>query len=124
MIPYLGNKSSLSDFIKQYVPKNPTKGVEPFGGGFGIESGAVVYQSGDTHRFYTGTTSSAYGTERFKVYGSGVNVVGDYYDDGRLIQDHLFNNLGRIYGTFTDFNTPTDFGCHFIQGSTNSPNTN
>ena len=36
MIPYLGNKSSLSDFIKQYAPKNPTKWVEPFGGGFGI----------------------------------------------------------------------------------------
>jgi DNA adenine methylase len=36
MIPYLGNKSQISDFIKQYAPKNPTKWVEPFGGGFGL----------------------------------------------------------------------------------------
>jgi len=36
MIPYLGNKSQISDFIKQYLPKNPNKWVEPFGGGFGL----------------------------------------------------------------------------------------
>jgi len=95
-----------------------------FNGGFGIENGALVHQSGGEHRFYTGTTSTVYGTNRFNIYGSGVNVTGDYYDDGRIIQDHLFNNLGRTHGTFTDFNSPSDFGCHFIQGSTNGPNTN
>lgn len=36
MIPYLGNKSNISDFLKQYIPKNPNKWVEPFGGGFGL----------------------------------------------------------------------------------------
>lgn len=36
MIPYLGSKSQISDFIKQYVPKNPAKWIEPFGGGFGL----------------------------------------------------------------------------------------
>lgn len=36
MIPYLGNKSTLSDFLKQYIPKNPKKWIEPFGGGFNL----------------------------------------------------------------------------------------
>lgn len=36
MIPYLGNKSNISDFLKQYIPVNPAKWVEPFGGGFGL----------------------------------------------------------------------------------------
>lgn len=36
MIPYLGSKSQISDFIKQYIPKNPKKWIEPFGGGFGL----------------------------------------------------------------------------------------
>ena len=84
----------------------------------------MVYQSGGEHRFYTGTTSTVYGTNRFNVYSSGVNVTGDYYDDGRIIQNHLFNNLGRTHATFQDFNSPSDFGCHFIQNSTNGPNTN
>ena len=42
----------------------------------------------------------------------------------RLIQTHLFNNTGRPHTTYTDFNTPTDFGCHFIQGPTNGPGFN
>ncbi len=36
MIPYLGNKSQLGDFLKQYLPKNPEKWIEPFGGVFGL----------------------------------------------------------------------------------------
>ena len=46
------------------------------------------------------------------------------YTGGRLIQDHLFNNTGRTHTTYTNFNTPTDFGCHFIQGTTNGPSVN
>jgi len=42
----------------------------------------------------------------------------------RLIQDHLFNNCGRVYGTYHNFNTPTDFGFHFIDGVANGPNVN
>ena len=72
---------------------------------------------------YTGTTSTAYDTNRFNIYGSGVNVTGDYYNDGIIIQDHLFNNLGRTHATFQDFNSPTDFGCHFLYASTNGPGT-
>ena len=48
----------------------------------------------------------------------------DIYDDGQIIQDHLFNNCGRVHEAFTNFNTPTDFGCNFIQGNRNSPGLN
>jgi len=36
MIPYLGNKDKIFDFINPNLPKNPKKWVEPFGGGFNI----------------------------------------------------------------------------------------
>jgi DNA adenine methylase len=52
MIPYLGNKSSLSDFLKQYVPKNPTKWVEPFGGGFNLFFTLDLKQYPDTEFYY------------------------------------------------------------------------
>jgi DNA adenine methylase len=52
MIPYLGNKSTLSDFLKQYVPKNPTKWVEPFGGGFNLFFTLDLKQYPDTEFFY------------------------------------------------------------------------
>lgn len=36
MIPYIGNKSTLSDFILPHCPKNPEYWVEPFGGMMGL----------------------------------------------------------------------------------------
>lgn len=36
MIPYLGNKQKLSKFILPNCPKNPSKWIEPFGGGMGL----------------------------------------------------------------------------------------
>ena len=52
MIPYLGNKSTLSDFLKQYVPKNPTKWVEPFGGGFNLFFTLDLKEYPDTEFYY------------------------------------------------------------------------
>lgn len=52
MIPYIGNKSSISDFIKQYVPKNPKKWVEPFGGTFGLYFTLNLNEYPDTEFIY------------------------------------------------------------------------
>ena len=52
MIPYLGNKSTLSDFLKQYIPKNPTKWVEPFGGGFNLFFTLDLRDYPDTEFYY------------------------------------------------------------------------
>jgi DNA adenine methylase len=52
MIPYLGSKSTISDFIKQYVPKNPQKWVEPFGGSFGLYFTLDLKQYPDTKFLY------------------------------------------------------------------------
>lgn len=52
MIPYLGNKSSISDFLKQYIPINPTKWVEPFGGGFGLFFTLDLKEYPDTQFIY------------------------------------------------------------------------
>ena len=45
--------------------------VANWNGGFGVESGAVVYQSGDSHSFYTGTTRTAYGTRKMLLSSEG-----------------------------------------------------
>jgi DNA adenine methylase len=52
MIPYLGNKSQLSDFLKQYVPKNPKIWVEPFGGVFGLFFTLDLKEYQDTQFIY------------------------------------------------------------------------
>ena len=52
MIPYLGNKSNISEFLKQYVPKNPKKWVEPFGGGFGLYFNLDLREYPDTEFIY------------------------------------------------------------------------
>ena len=36
LIPYLGEKSRLSNFITPYIPTDITTYVEPFGGMFGV----------------------------------------------------------------------------------------
>lgn len=52
MIPYLGSKSTISDFIKQYVPKNPKKWLEPFGGSFGLYFTLDLKHYPDTNFIY------------------------------------------------------------------------
>jgi DNA adenine methylase len=52
MIPYLGNKSNISDFLKQYIPKNPAKWVEPFGGGFGLYFTIDLKEYPETQFYY------------------------------------------------------------------------
>jgi hypothetical protein len=45
--------------------------------GFGLESGAVTYHSGDEHRFYTGANNTTtYGTLRLSVTASGMTLSG------------------------------------------------
>jgi len=35
----------------------------------------------------------------------------------------IFNNMGNIHGTYTDFNSVGNFGVRYLQGSTNGPGT-
>ena len=45
--------------------------------GFGVESSAVTYHSGDDHRFYTGTNNTTpYGTERVRITTAGNVGIG------------------------------------------------
>lgn len=43
--------------------------------GFGLESGGIAYQSGDRHRFYTGTTSTSYGSLKMEI-GPDIYIKG------------------------------------------------
>jgi len=60
----------------------------------------------------------------YRLDVNGTINCTDLYDNGVIIQDHLFNNTGRLHNNFTNFNTPSDFGCHFIMGNTNGPGVN
>ena len=52
------------------------------------------------------------------------NVTTDFYRNGTLLHNYLYNNNGRNHEAYTDFNSPTEFGYNYIQGSTNGPAVN
>jgi hypothetical protein len=87
--------------------------------GFGIESSALVYQSGSAHNFYTGTTNSAYGTLRmFLSSGGDLNVTGNitaYYSDQRLknITSNITNSLEIIDNLKGFYYTPNELAHKF-----------
>ena len=61
----------------------------------------------------------------YKLNANGsINATTDFYRNGTLLHNYLFNNNGRNHETYTDFNSPTEFGYNYIQGSTNGPGVN
>lgn len=52
MIPYLGDKSKIFDFLKPHLPKNPDKWIEPFGGGFNLYFSLNLKEYPDTEFIY------------------------------------------------------------------------
>ena len=52
MINYIGNKSSLSDFILPHCPKNPEYWIEPFGGAAGLYFTLNLKEYPDTKFIY------------------------------------------------------------------------
>jgi DNA adenine methylase len=52
MIPYLGDKSKIFDFLKPHLPKNPKRWIEPFGGGFNLYFSLNLNEYPDTEFIY------------------------------------------------------------------------
>jgi DNA adenine methylase len=52
MISYIGNKSSISNFITPYCPKNPNYWIEPFGGSAGLYFSLDLKYYPDTNFIY------------------------------------------------------------------------
>lgn len=52
MIPYLGNKFTLSEFILPFCPKNPDYWIEPFGGAMGLYFTLNLKEYPDTKFIY------------------------------------------------------------------------
>jgi hypothetical protein len=75
-----------------------------FNGGFGIEQGAVTYQSGDSHSFYTGTTQSSYGTRRMLLSSAGnLNINANNNAYTRLNVTGVASiNGGNVYGAYNN----------------------
>ena len=101
-------------------------------GGAGGASGSTFNGSGALTVSYntvgapstTGTNAS--GTWGINVSGNAATATSatsasnaDTVDNLHAVQ--FFNSMGNNHSTYTDFNTPTDFGYRYIQGTTNGP---
>jgi hypothetical protein len=60
----------------------------------------------------------------YKLNISGNANSTDYYKNGVVLHNYLFNNNGNNHSTYNDFNSPSQFGYNYIQGSTNGPSVN
>ena len=67
--------------------------------GFGIENNSITYHSGSSgsHTFYSGTSSSNYGTGRFKIDQSGnITCTGDFAAFTSISDKRLKTNIIKL----------------------------
>lgn len=60
----------------------------------------------------------------YKLDVNGALNATEIYKSGINIRNHIYNNSGNNHGDASDFNTPTEFGYHYIMGNTNGPGVN
>jgi len=68
------------------------------------------------------TGSGASGTWGINITGNAATASNSSQLNG-LSSIQLFNNMGGVHGTQTDFNAISDFGVRYVQGTTNGPGT-
>ena len=60
----------------------------------------------------------------YKLNTNGSVNATDFFRNGSILHNYLFNNNGNNNGNFTDFNSPTEYGYNYITGNANSPGVN
>ena len=92
-----------------------TGGTSINGTGFVKASGTTISYDNSTYLTTTGSAASltSFPTLNQNTTGTAANLSGGL----------LFNNMGQSHGTQTDFNSITDFGFRYVQGTTNGPGT-
>jgi len=73
--------------------------------------------------FNVGTTSISLGRASASQTLTGVSIDGNAATVASLTPFQFFNNMGQNHSTQTDFNSISNFGFRFVQGSTNGPGT-
>ena len=53
----------------------------------------------------------------------GINITGNSATVNGITVNQIFNNMGNNHGTFTDFNSVSNLGVYYLQGSANGPGT-
>ena len=95
-----------------------TGGVN-FGNGASATVGSV--DSSGNSSFRTLTSTVATGTSPLTVTSTTqVTNLNSNYLNG-ITTTQFFNNMGNNHSTRTDFNSSTNFGFNYVQGSTNGP---
>ena len=91
-------------------------------GGAGDASGATY--NGSASKTISYNTIGAPSTTGTNASGNwGINVTGNAATVSSITAVQFFNNMGNNHGTYTDFNSITDFGFRYVQGTTNGPGT-
>ena len=73
--------------------------------------------------FNIGTTSISLGRASASQTLTGVSIDGNAATVASLTPFQFFNNMGNNHSTHTDFNSISNFGFRYVQGSTNGPGT-
>jgi hypothetical protein len=91
-------------------------------GGAGDASGATY--NGSASKTISYNTIGAPSTTGTNASGNwGINVTGNAATVSSITAVQFFNNMGQAHSTQTDFNSITDFGFRYVQGTTNGPGT-
>jgi len=88
---------------------------------FGSKDGNGVYYEG--LKIYNGNTPTWGGNTILHAGNIGSYTSGNSNQLQGSSAPYLFNNMNNAHGTYTDFNSPGDFGVRYMQGSTNGPGT-
>ena len=91
-------------------------------GGAGDASGTTYNGSASkTISYNTIGSPSTTGTNASGTWG--ISVTGNAVTVSSITAVQFFNNMGNNHSTHTDFNSITDFGFRYVQGTTNGPGT-
>ena len=91
-------------------------------GGAGDASGTTY--NGSASKTISYNTIGAPSTTGTNASGNwGINVTGNAATVSSITAVQFFNNMGNNHSTHTDFNSITDFGFRYVQGTTNGPGT-
>ena len=104
----------------------------------GVGGWSIYMNGNDTNEKWLRFNSSWDGTlnERLQIRGSdgytninasttisGTLTVNNIIVGGNDLYNYLFNNTGGTHGDINDFNNISHFGCKFVSGETNAPQT-
>ncbi len=94
---------------------------------FNTRTGAITLVTGDVtsalgYTPYNSTNPSGYITSSGSISGNAATATNSSQLNG-ISSTQIFNNMGQNHNTQTNFDSISDFGFRYVQGTTNGPGT-